>query len=158
MRIACFLYTISLCCTPCATSIHSSVLTWLYVVVVQTVATAMSQTIACCSYIILNAYASKHRLLQVNAFAQGVAAVLRAALPLGVEKITALAEMPQNYNSATYFLLFVVGASASILALFGSLPISGRENAKNTDDKNTNQVEMNVISPSCNTKTSENAL
>lgn len=127
LRVACFVYAVSLCCTHCASSLEDSGLTWLWVAVVQTLSDGMSQVMLCCSYIVINACVTSRRLLQANACAQAVVAALHSALPLCVQKVTELAEAPESYNSATYFLLFTIGAVASVLSMFGTLFVSGEE-------------------------------
>lgn len=156
MRIASIMYATSLCCTPCATSIYDSKLFWPYIAIVHTMSIAMMQTMICCSYIILNSWISKNRLLYANVFAQSVVALISAALPLGVGKMVALAEMPTNYNPATYYLLFVIGAVLSVMTFFSSLFASGEELIINKNE-NVNQMEMKEIT-TCNNKSSGNSV
>ena len=143
--MACFVYAVSLCCTPGAASLRDSDLAWLWTAIVQTLSDGMPLVMLCCSYIVLSACAPKSRLLQVNAFAQAVVAVLYSALPLCVQKITELAEGPESYNAATYFLLFAVGAIAAVLSMFGSLFVSGEE-LEVAGVGNAAEIEMDEIS------------
>lgn len=94
--------------------------------------------------------------MYANVFAQSVVALLNAALPLGVGKMVALAEMPANYNPATYYLLFVIGAVLSVMTFFSSLFASGEELIINKNE-NVSQIEMKEIT-TCNNKSSENSV
>lgn len=150
MRVASLVYAATLCCMPCAMLIvdnHGAWAVWMFVIVVRTVSDAAMLAAMCCSYILITLCVSQKRLLSANTLAQGATALLYSTVPLGVNKVVTLAELPCNYNSATYYLLFVIGAVASLLALFGTFFTSGVELDKCKNKGKQGRIEQIEMQP-----------